>query len=55
MEFYDQGGVTKVEPSFFAGLCARYGLEMKPESVPELVHRFDLKFPGEPASLSTLR
>lgn len=31
-----------------AGLCARYELEMNPESVPGLVERFDLRFPGEP-------
>ena len=33
---------------FLAGLCARYGLEMDPNSVPGLVERFDLRFPGEP-------
>jgi hypothetical protein len=29
-------------------LCARYGLEMDPQSVPGLLQRFQLKFPGEP-------
>jgi len=29
-------------------LCARYEVEMNPESVPALVERFDLRFPGEP-------
>jgi hypothetical protein len=29
-------------------LCARYQLEMDPESVPGLVERFSLRFPGEP-------
>jgi hypothetical protein len=31
-----------------ADLCARYELEMDPASVPGLVQRFDLRFPGEP-------
>jgi hypothetical protein len=35
-------------PQILADLCARYGLEMNPESVPGLVERFDLRFPGEP-------
>ena len=29
-------------------LCVRYGLEMDPDSIPGLVERFDLRFPGEP-------
>jgi hypothetical protein len=29
-------------------LCARYELEMQPDSVPGLVERFGLKFPGDP-------
>ena len=29
-------------------LCGRYGLDMDPDSVPGLVERFDLRFPGEP-------
>ncbi len=47
-ELVDLGGVTQVEPQTMADLCARYGLEMDPESVPGLVERFDLQFPGEP-------
>ena len=47
-ELVDLGGVTQVEPQILADLCARYGLEMAPESIPELVERFDLRFPGEP-------
>jgi hypothetical protein len=31
-----------------AELCARYELEMDPGSVPGLVERFGLCFPGEP-------
>jgi quercetin dioxygenase-like cupin family protein len=47
-ELVDLGGVTQAEPQTLADLCARYGLEMDPESVPGLVERFDLRFPGEP-------
>ena len=47
-ELVDLGGVTQAEPQILADLCARYELEMDPESVPGLVERFDLRFPGEP-------
>jgi quercetin dioxygenase-like cupin family protein len=47
-ELVDLGGVTQAEPQTLAALCARYQLEMDPESVPGLVERFDLRFPGEP-------
>ncbi len=47
-ELVDLGGVTQVEPQTLADLCARYQLEMDPESVPGLVERFALRFPGEP-------
>ena len=47
-ELVDLGGVTKAEPQALGGLCERYGLEMDPSSIPELVQRFGLKFPGEP-------
>ncbi|HEV2389057.1 MAG TPA: cupin domain-containing protein [Candidatus Acidoferrales bacterium] len=49
-ELSDLGGVAGTEPSALADLCARYGLEMKPESVPELLERFQLRFPGEPVT-----
>ena len=42
------GGVSQAEPQVLAGLCARYGLELDPTSVPSLVERFGLRFPGEP-------
>jgi hypothetical protein len=29
-------------------LCARYELEMDPGSIPGLVDRFGVRFPGEP-------
>lgn len=46
-ELSDLGGVTKVEPQTMASLCQRYALEMDPGSVPGLVQRFGLRFPGE--------
>jgi mannose-6-phosphate isomerase-like protein (cupin superfamily) len=47
-ELVDLGGVTQADPQTLAELCARYALEMNPDSVPELLQRFDLRFPGEP-------
>jgi quercetin dioxygenase-like cupin family protein len=47
-ELVDLGGVTQADPQTLADLCARYELEMNPDSVPELLQRFDLRFPGEP-------
>jgi quercetin dioxygenase-like cupin family protein len=47
-ELVDLGGVTQADPQTLAELCARYELEMNPDSVPELLQRFDLRFPGEP-------
>jgi quercetin dioxygenase-like cupin family protein len=46
-ELVDLGGVTQADPQTLAELCARYALEMNPDSVPELLQRFDLRFPGE--------
>ena len=50
-ELSDLGGVAGLQPSAMRELCGRYGLEMAPESVPDLVKRFDLRFPGEPVPL----
>jgi len=47
-ELVELGGVAQAEPQTLAELCARYELEMNPDSVPELIQRFDLRFPGEP-------
>jgi quercetin dioxygenase-like cupin family protein len=47
-ELVDLGGVTQAKPQILADLCARYGLDMDPASVPGLVERFGLRFPGEP-------
>jgi hypothetical protein len=46
-ELVGLGGVTRAEPKILADLCARYGLDMDPGSVPGLVERFGLRFPGE--------
>lgn len=54
-ELSDKGGVTNLRPSVLGNLCERYGLEMKPETVPELVQRFQLRFPGEPVTLGATR
>lgn len=47
-ELVDLGGVTQADPQTLADLCGRYELEMNPASVPDLIRRFDLRFPGEP-------
>ena len=47
-ELVDLGGATAVEPQVLAELSARYELEMDPDSVPGLVERFGLRFPGDP-------
>jgi mannose-6-phosphate isomerase-like protein (cupin superfamily) len=47
-ELVDLGGVTQAEPQTLAELCGRYEFEMDPSSVPGLVERFGLQFPGEP-------
>jgi mannose-6-phosphate isomerase-like protein (cupin superfamily) len=41
------GGALKADPAALAELNARYGLEMQPETVPELLERFGLQI-GEP-------
>jgi quercetin dioxygenase-like cupin family protein len=47
-ELVELGGVTSAAPEQLGALCARYELEMNPDSVPELVSRFGLQFPGTP-------
>jgi mannose-6-phosphate isomerase-like protein (cupin superfamily) len=46
-ELVDLGGVAQADPQTLADLCARYDFELDPASVPGLVERFDLRFPGE--------
>ena len=48
-ELSDIGGALKADPEKLAELNARYGQEMQPESVPELLERFGLRI-GEPLS-----
>jgi quercetin dioxygenase-like cupin family protein len=47
-QLVELGGVGAAGPEAMAELCSRHGLEMDPDSVPGLVERFDLRFPGEP-------
>jgi mannose-6-phosphate isomerase-like protein (cupin superfamily) len=46
-ELVDIGGALNAAPEQLAELAARYGHELKPETVPELLERFDLVI-GEP-------
>jgi quercetin dioxygenase-like cupin family protein len=46
-ELSDLGGVLEAGPDVLGELCARYELEMDPDSVPGLLERFGLRFPGE--------
>jgi mannose-6-phosphate isomerase-like protein (cupin superfamily) len=47
-ELVDLGGVTNADPETLGALCGRYALEMDPDSVPGLIGRFGVRFPGEP-------
>ena len=47
-ELADMGGVVQAGEQALADLCARYELDMRPETVPDLLERFNLTFPGEP-------
>jgi quercetin dioxygenase-like cupin family protein len=49
-ELVELGGVTQADPKTLGALSERYGLEMDPGSVPGLLQRFELRFPGEPIS-----
>ena len=46
-ELVEQGGSTRMPPQARSALARRYGLEVKPDSIPHLVQRFGLQFPGE--------
>src|SRR5690348_9811794 len=46
-EVVDLGGVAQAEPPVMAELCARYELDMDPDSIPGLLERFNLRM-GEP-------
>lgn len=43
----DLGGVARAQPHDFAQLCDEFALEVQPDSVPGLIERFGLRFPGE--------
>ena len=47
-EFVDLGGVAKAQPQARGELCGRYELEMDPSSIPKLIERFGVQFPGGP-------
>jgi mannose-6-phosphate isomerase-like protein (cupin superfamily) len=46
-ELVDLGGAADADPAILGELCARYALEMDPATVPDLVRRFGLRFPGD--------
>jgi mannose-6-phosphate isomerase-like protein (cupin superfamily) len=47
-ELVDLGGVAAADPATLGELCGRYELELDPSSIPELIERFGVRFPGEP-------
>ena len=47
-ELVDQGGVAQADPAALGTLCARYGLEIDPSSVPGLLERFGLRMGDGP-------
>jgi mannose-6-phosphate isomerase-like protein (cupin superfamily) len=50
-ELVDLGGIGQADPAALGSLCERYALEMDPTSVPGLIERFGVRFPGEPLSV----
>lgn len=49
-ELVDLGGAAQAGPEALANLCARYALDIQPESIPELMQRFGLRFPEMPSA-----
>jgi mannose-6-phosphate isomerase-like protein (cupin superfamily) len=47
-EMVDLGASGNVDPEARIALGDRYGLEVDPGTIPELVERFELRFPGDP-------
>ncbi len=47
-ELVDLGGVAQAGPEQLGELCERFALEMDPDSVPDLIQRFQVRFPAEP-------
>jgi mannose-6-phosphate isomerase-like protein (cupin superfamily) len=48
-ELVDLGGIAQATPEQFLDLTQRYGLEVQPDTIPELLERFGLRM-GEPLS-----
>jgi mannose-6-phosphate isomerase-like protein (cupin superfamily) len=48
-ELVDLGGIAQATPEAFVELTGRYGLEVQPDTIPELLERFGLRM-GEPLS-----
>jgi mannose-6-phosphate isomerase-like protein (cupin superfamily) len=46
-ELSNMGGVGEAPPEKLMELASRYQLEMQPDSVPGLIERFSVRFPGE--------
>jgi mannose-6-phosphate isomerase-like protein (cupin superfamily) len=46
-EVVDLGGIGGAGPERLAELCARYELDMQPETVPDLMKRFNVRLPGD--------
>ena len=40
---HSMGGSLEADPAELGALSARYGLEIQPDSIPELLERFDLR------------
>ena len=47
-ELVDLGGVLAANPEQLGELCQRFALDMDPDSIPDLIERFGVRFPGEP-------
>ena len=47
-ELVEMGGSTTADRQSLMDLSARYGLEVDPTSIPKLIERFGLNFPGVP-------
>ena len=47
-ELVDLGGLGAAGPEALGELSPRYGIDFDLDSIPGLVERFDLRFPGEP-------
>jgi len=47
-ELVDLGGIAQADPATLGELCKRYALDINPASVPDLIERFNVRFPAEP-------